>query len=774
MSNSLGIRQLRRLPVFSQLWQRLEATEPPQPENSILLRVLVQGLVIVGIIATDVAAETQLSYWAVPLSLIGGTWSWYHRRDRNIPVKFLLAIGMLLSMGVFFGNLLGQLNDTRLILAELLIQLQVLHSFDLPRRKDLGYSMVIGLILLGVAATLSETLAFAPLLLVFLAIALPVLVLDYQSRLGISTTRKRKNTSVFAPRSSPLSLRRLSLFLLVVLGLGLTIFALMPRFPGYQLQTFPVSAPGNFANQNFDANNRGIINPGYVREGNQNGGGGSTGQGRGRGSGEMDDTFYYGFSSQMNQNLRGELKPKVVMRVRSQTPGFWRVLAFDRYTGQGWEMSRENKVLTLQRPEWSYRFFLSMPSFTGESKQVIQTYTVVSELPNLIPALAYPQQLYFPSPEIEVDVEGSLRSPSALLEDLTYTVISEVPYRNRSVLQKANADYPKSISSYYLDVPPKIADKVRQRTEELLATSPKPITSSYEKALYLTQALKQGYSIPDDPFGLPYLAENEDLVEAFLFKHKGGYPDHFSTVLTIMLRSIGIPARLVAGFGTGEFNPFTGFYIVKNTDAYAMTEVYFPKYGWYTFDPIPGHELFPQSVEESQTFGVLRQFWQWVAGWLPSPVTNWVGNVWNLMIRLLTRVIVFVWEIVSNGWAGAFTGLILAIALGFLGWLGWNQWRTWRYQRWLARLPQMEGLYQQMLKVLGTQGYAKHPAQTPLEYAKTMHQHQPVNSAQVIDEISQAYVRWRYGAQMPNIPQLRQQLHNLIKTSQRLNKKNTA
>jgi len=774
MSNSLGIQQLRRLPIFSQLWQRLEATEPPQPENSILLRVLVQGLVIVGIIATDVAAETQLSYWAVPLSLLGATWSWYHRRDRNIPVKFLLAIGMLLSMGVFFGNLLGQLNDTRLILAELLIQLQVLHSFDLPRRKDLGYSMVIGLILLGVAATLSETLAFAPLLLVFLAIALPVLVLDYQSRLGISTTRKRKNASLFAPRSSPLSLRRLSLFLLVVLGLGLAIFALMPRFPGYQLQTFPVSDPGNFANQNFDANNRGIINPGYVREGNQNGGGGSTGQGRGRGSGEMDDTFYYGFSSQMNQNLRGELKPKVVMRVRSQAPGFWRVLAFDRYTGQGWEMSRENKVLTLQRPEWSYRFFLSMPSFTGETKQVIQTFTVVSELPNLIPALAYPQQLYFPSPEIEVDVEGSVRSPSPLLEDLTYTVISEVPYRNRSLLQKANADYPKSISSYYLDVPPKIADKVRQRTEELLATSPKPITSSYEKALYLTQALKQRYSIPEDPFGLPYLAENEDLVEAFLFKHKGGYPDHFSTVLTIMLRSIGIPARMVAGFATGEFNPFTGFYIVKNTDAYAMTEVYFPKYGWYTFDPIPGHELFPQSVEESQTFGVLRQFWQWVAGWLPSPVTNWVGNVWNLVIRSLARLIVFVWGIVSNGWVGAFTGLILAIALGFLGWLGWNQWRTWRYQRWLARLPQMEGLYQQMLKVLGTQGYAKHPAQTPLEYAKTMHQHQPTTSAQVIDEISQAYVRWRYGAQMPNIPQLRQQLQNLIKTSQRLNKKNTA
>jgi len=761
------IRQLRRLPVFSQLWQRLEAMPVPQTENSILLRVLVQGLVIVGIVATDLAAETQISFWAIPLSIVGATWSWYRRRDRNIAVKFFLAIGMLVAMGTFFSNLFAQLNDTRLILAELLIQLQVLHSFDLPRRKDLGYSMVIGLILLGVAGTLSQTLAFAPLLLLFLAIALPVLVLDYQSRLGISRIQKRQTSSRLTSRSSPLSLRRLSLFLLVILGLGLTIFALMPRFPGYQLQTFPVSGPANFADKNFDNNNRGIINPGYVREGNQSGTGGS-GQGGTTGSSQMDETFYYGFGSKINQNLRGELKPKVVMRVRSQSPGFWRVLAFDRYTGQGWEISRDDKVMRVNRPEWSYRFFLPTPYTTAQTKPVIQSYTAVSELPNLIPALAYARELYFPSRAIEVDTEGSLRSPSGLIEGLTYTVVSEVPYRDRSLLQQASDNYPKTIKNYYLDVPPKIAAKVRQRTEELLATSPKPITSSYEKALYLTQALKQRFSIPEDPFGLPTLAENEDLVEAFLFKYKGGYPDHFSTTLTIMLRSIGIPARLVAGFGTGEFNPFTGYYVVKNTDAYAMTEVFFPKYGWFTFDPIPGHELIPQGVEESQTFGVLRQFWQWVAGWLPSPVSSWLGSVWNLIIGALSRAIFWLLAILSNGWVGLFTGLILAIALGFLGWLGWNQWRTWRYHRWLSGLSPMESIYQQMLKILGAKGYTKHPAQTPLEYASLSRQHQPLASAEVIEEISQAYVRWRYGGQMPNIKQLRQRLRDLIKSTQQL------
>jgi len=769
MSNFSGIRQLRRLPVFGQLWRRLETMPVSETENSILLRVLVQVLVIIGIIATDIAAETQMSLWAVPLSVVGATWSWYRRFSRNITVKFILAIAMLLAMGAFFANLLGQLNDTRLVLAELLIELQVLHSFDLPRRKDLGYSMVIGLILLGVAGTLSQTLAFAPLLCVFLAIALPTLILDYQSRLGLLSTQKRRTSSLLAPRSSPLSLRRLGLFFVAIVGLGLVSFALMPRFPGYQIQQFPVSLPENFQRE-FDKNQaRGIINPGYDAEGNPKGNrSGSGGNGTGD-KGQIDDTFYYGFNSKIDQkNSQGVLKPKVVLRVRSQAPGFWRVLAFDRYTGQGWEISRDEKVIRVNRPEWSYRFFLPNPLIAENTKQVVQSYTVVSELPNLLPAMAYPQQLYFPSREIEIDPESSLRAPASLTEGLTYTVISEIPYRDRTLLQQASTDYPKTIAKYYLDVPAKIRDRVRQRAEELLATSPNPITSPYEKALYLTQAIKQRYSLPTEPFNLPTLAENEDLVEAFLFKHKGGYPDHFSTVLTIMLRSIGIPARLAVGFGTGEFNPFTGFYIVKNIDAYALTEVYVPKYGWYAFDPIPGHELFPQSVEESETFGVLRQFWQWVAGWLPSPVKSYLGELWNWVIGGLIRIISFIWGIVSNGWVGFFTGLILAIALAFLGWLGWGQWRTWRYRRWLAGLPPMENLYQQMLTLLSTKGYTKHPAQTPLEYAQVSRQHHSPDSAEVINEISQAYVSWRYGERTPNIKHLRQRLRDLMKSTQQL------
>ncbi|ARV62311.1 transglutaminase [Nostocales cyanobacterium HT-58-2] len=766
-----------RLPA-SLFWrQNMQESPLMEVENSISLRVLVLALVIVGIVATDTACETKFSLWSLPLSTVGAFWSYYRRHNRNVSVKFCIAIGMLVALGAFFGRLFGELNDTRLALAELLIQLQVLHSFDMPRRKDLGYSIVIGLILLGVAATLSQTLAFAPVLLFFLAIALPTLVLDYRSRLGLQPLKMFSGSAWERDHNQKSSSHFFTFYFLLftlVVGLGLGIFAVLPRFPGYQLRMFPVSSPINIKG---DFTGRSIINRGYVRQGhskNQDRGESHGGEGNQIGEpGLLNDSFYYGFNSRINQNLRGMMKPKVVMRVRSQSSGFWRVLAFDHYTGQGWEISRNEQVQTLKRSPWAYQFFLPFTGLLGKNEEIVQTYTVVSDLPNLIPALASPKEIYFPTPIIAVDTEGSLRSPVELSEDLTYTVISQVPQRDRTLLGKAPTLYPQSIKKYYLQISPAVANKVKQHTEEILANyniervgkSQKTLDSPYEKALYLAQYLKQHYSLPKNPADLPYLSDKEDLVEAFLFKYKGGYPDHFSTVLTVMLRSIGIPARLVAGFSPGEFNPFTGMYIVRNTDAYAMTEVYFPNYGWFAFDPIPNHPLIPPSIEDDQTFSVVRQLWTWIAGWLPSPVTGLLNNMFGAIFSWITRILSGFFSLFSRGWLGILTGVILTTALTFLSWIGWGQWREWRDRFALLKLPPMENLYQQMLKWATKKGLGKHPAQTPLEYATGAYQHYSPATAQIIDEICQAYVSWRYGGHAPNLNQLRKRWQELQKNS---------
>ena len=745
------------------------------PEESLLLRVLVQLMVVIGIIATDVAAETNLSLWAIPLSIIGATWSWYHRHDRNIGVKFGLALAMLGALGYFVSHLVGSMNDTRLVLAELLVQMQVIHTFDLPRRKDLGYSMTIGLILISVAGTLSQTLTFAPLLLLFLTIAIPVLFLDYRSRLNLSPLIITSPTQI---TKIGLPWQRLGQLLGIVLAIGLVIFALMPRFPGYQ-GSLPVSAPVKYEQKQFDA--KGIINPGYQRKGK---GGNGKGQqidgkgGDGKSDGTLDENFYYGFNSQINQNLRGIMKPKMVMRVRSQAPGFWRALAFDRYTGQGWEISRNSQTRKVNRPEWDYKFTLGYPTSKMPTKQVIQSYTALEELPNIIPAMSSVTELYFPTPEIAVDKEGSVRSPVGLQQGLTYTAVSQVPFRDRQLLDKASTNYSPDITDYYLQIPAKVAAKIQTYTQDLIANSPQkqvgknsqPLTSNYAKALYLAQYLKQHYRLPQDPIALARVPDGEDLASWFLFRcegkstscETGGYADHFATTYTMMLRSIGIPARLAVGFAPGRFNPFTGFYEVANTDAHALTEVYFPDYGWFAFDPIPGHPLTPPGVDEDQTFSALGQLWNWVASWLPSPVTAWLAYIWSLTLGWLAVGIGGFFGLFSQGWLGIFSGSAIAISIAFCGWWGWQQWGKWRHRQWLKKLSPVERVYQQMLARLDDTT-PKHPAQTPLEYAQIVRETRSTSTSILVTEISQAYTAWRYGAEAQQIDRLQQLLTSLTK-----------
>lgn len=77
----------------------------------------------------------------------------------------------------------------------------------------------------------------------------------------------------------------------------------------------------------------------------------------------------------------------------------------------------------------------------------------------------------------------------------------------------------------------------------------------------------------------------QDPLEWFLFKGKVGYCEFFATAMGDMLRSLGIPARLVNGFGPGSFNVQTEDFVVRGEDAHTWVEVYFPGYGWVPFEP---------------------------------------------------------------------------------------------------------------------------------------------------------------------------------------------
>ena len=452
----------------------------------------------------------------------------------------------------------------------------------------------------------------------------------------------------------------------------------------------------------------------------------------------------------------------LVMRVRSQAPGFWRVMAFDHYTGQGWEVTDADKLSLTERSRWGGRFFLSplIPP-TVQTKKIIQSYSAVKSLPNIVPAMTYPSELYFPTQEIGRDRLGNLRSPLGLLEGLTYTVVSEIPYRDRAKLAEATGDnYPAGITDKYLQVPPEIEEKVREVAEDILSKSNSEITAPYEKALFLAQGIKQRFPTARD---IPFFEEDEDLVESFLFKYQGGYSDHYATVLTIMLRSIGIPARFATGFGQGDFNPFTGYYLVHNTDAHAITEAYFPGQGWFSFDPLPGHEIVPVSFEDDSAFSVVKWFWDWVAGWLPPPILAFFEGLWKTSLEILGYVIARVWRFVSGSIVGAVVGAIAASVAGMGIWFAIKQIRNWLRRRKFARWPQMEQLYQQMLSQLKLKGHMKKANQTPSEFMSRLEKKYQPEAVGIMKEITNAYLQWRYGGQAVNTQYLQTQLNLLNK-----------
>src|SRR6202008_3744488 len=76
-------------------------------------------------------------------------------------------------------------------------------------------------------------------------------------------------------------------------------------------------------------------------------------------------------------------------------------------------------------------------------------------------------------------------------------------------------------------------------------------------------------------------------LEDFLFVQRRGHCEYFATALAILLRTQGIPTRVVNGFFGGEWNEFGGYYAVRQGDAHAWVEGYFPEAGWVMFDPTP-------------------------------------------------------------------------------------------------------------------------------------------------------------------------------------------
>lgn len=138
----------------------------------------------------------------------------------------------------------------------------------------------------------------------------------------------------------------------------------------------------------------------------------------------------------------------------------------------------------------------------------------------------------------------------------------------------------RNIRYEYTTLSPMTSEIVREFAQHIT----RDCTSDYQKVVAIEQYLRDNYKYSLSP---DYVPKGKDFVENFLFSEKQGYCTYFATSMTVLLRSLGIPARYVEGYVLPEKSSNDRVYTVTNRNAHAWVEVYFEGFGWLIFEPTP-------------------------------------------------------------------------------------------------------------------------------------------------------------------------------------------
>ena len=177
----------------------------------------------------------------------------------------------------------------------------------------------------------------------------------------------------------------------------------------------------------------------------------------------------------------------------------------------------------------------------------------------------------------------------------------------RAIFAPRRLTIPSPIRQVYLQLP-RLDPRVKRLADEITAGS----QNEYDKAANIQRHLMSHYAYTLDLSG----THGEDPLADFLFVRRAGHCEYFASAMTVLLRAEGIPARYVTGFSPGEYNDVGGDYIIRESDAHAWVEVYFPGYGWITFDPTPpGDAKSTRAFSNASAFIGIRSSSRGANGW---------------------------------------------------------------------------------------------------------------------------------------------------------------
>lgn len=294
------------------------------------------------------------------------------------------------------------------------------------------------------------------------------------------------------------------------------------------------------------------------------------------GRGETLATSISGFSDEVSIGEFGSTilgNPEIVLRVEfprgvpDDVPGLhWRGRSYDRFDGVRWTRSS------------------SLPPSSAPSAWYSSRWNGPLIEQKVFGAALDVRVLFALHPTIDVDADNGVQSLFDNAGDFiywgsgppSYTAFSQGTPPSAAELRDAEGGYTPS-SRHFLQLP-SLPERISSLADSLTAGS----ETRYDKTVAIQRWL-QSFEYTRD---LPASAR-ESTLEHFLFDRQAGHCEYFSTAMVVLLRSIGIQARNVNGFLGGQWSSFGNYLVVTQNEAHSWVEVWFPRYGWVTFDPTP-------------------------------------------------------------------------------------------------------------------------------------------------------------------------------------------
>ena len=328
---------------------------------------------------------------------------------------------------------------------------------------------------------------------------------------------------------------------------------------------------------------------------------------------------------------------------------------------------------------------------------------------------------------------ASWQFEDAIREDQTYSMETLVSVATNAQLRTAGTRYSGFITDHYLQLPGSLPERVRRLGEELTRDAPTPL----DKALAVQDYLRGPNLTYSQDIKRP--PRTADGVDYFLFESTEGYSAYFASAMAVLLRAVGVPARLAAGYAPGQHNLESDIITVRDSDSHGWVQVFFPGYGWIDFEPTTAYapperglrggpeEGFGSSTAGDIDLGALDGLDQEED--LPPGPTEPSGDLAaepsNLPAVLFRSLMIAL-------------GVLIALSL-LLGLL-WN--------KGLGRLSPVERAYAKMSRLGGLAGLGRGIHQTPAEYANALGKAMP-SIEEPARQIASAYATGRYGREGP-------------------------